>query len=163
MVYQIRQVQKHLINQAFEPKTQTYHTRVGSERPAERPSGVVQDCMSTELFAQKTKSTILPNASKKRPFHVSLEARTSEIPCKPTEGQNQLLTRGFSPVYHWFINGLSAGREALFVFGCRPVYRCLFVSVNFFHARHVRENSNKSRAGRFGAAHGRAAGLGRAG
>ena len=29
----------------------------------------------------------------------------------------------------------------LFVPGCRPVYRRLFVSVNPFHARHVREKS----------------------
>ena len=35
--------------------------------------------------------------------------------------------------------GLSPRREALFVPGCWPVYRRLFVSVNSFHARHVRE------------------------
>ena len=40
---------------------------------------------------------------------------------------------------HRFIRGLSAGREALFLPGCRPVERRLFVSVNRFHARHVRE------------------------
>ena len=36
-------------------KTRTYHGRVGSERPAERPGGFGQDCVPTELFAQETK------------------------------------------------------------------------------------------------------------
>ena len=35
--------------------------------------------------------------------------------------------------------GLSPGQEALFVPGCRPVERRLFVYVNPFHARYVRE------------------------
>ena len=38
-----------------ESKTRTYHGRVGSERPAERPGGVGQDWVPTELFAQETK------------------------------------------------------------------------------------------------------------
>ena len=75
------------------------------------------------------KMSIVPSkASKTRRFNVSREARTSEILCKPTEEANQRLT-----------SGLSAGREALFVPGCRPVEQSLFVSVNPFHARHVRE------------------------
>ena len=40
-----------------------------------------------------------------------------------------------------FIRGLSPGRKALFVPGCRPVERRLFVSVNPFYARHVQESS----------------------
>ena len=38
-----------------EPKTRTYHGRVGSERPTERPGGVGQDWVPTKLFAQETK------------------------------------------------------------------------------------------------------------
>ena len=48
-------------------------------------------------------------------------------------------TRGWQPVHARFIRGLSAGPRALFVPGCWPVYRRLFVSVNPSHARHVRE------------------------
>ena len=39
-----------------------------------------------------------------------------------------------------FIGGLSPGREARFVPGCRNVERRLFLSVNRVHARHVREH-----------------------
>ena len=39
-----------------------------------------------------------------------------------------------------FVSGLTAGREALFVPGCRPVDRRLFVPGNLFHARHVWEH-----------------------
>ena len=39
-------------------------------------------------------------------------------------------------------NDLSAGRRPLFVPGCGPVHRRLFVSVNLFHAEHVRESKN---------------------
>ena len=37
------------------PGQRTYHGRVRSERPAERPGGVGQDWVPTELFAQETK------------------------------------------------------------------------------------------------------------
>ena len=77
---------------------------------------------------RKERSPVRSKASKKRRFNDSPEARTSKMLCKPTEEQNQQLT-----------TGLSAGREALFVPGCRPVERRLFFSVNPFHARHVRE------------------------
>ena len=95
---------------------------------------------------RKQKSTVPSKKTKKCRFNVSPEARTSEILFKPTEEQNHRLTRGLSPVYHRFITGLSAGQEALFVPGCRPVERRLFVSVNPFHARHVREFAHGSRA-----------------
>ena len=42
------------------------------------------------------------------------------------------MTTGSLPVHHRFTTGLSAGRKALFVPGCWPVYRCLFVYVNLF-------------------------------
>ena len=43
---------------------------------------------------KKRKSTVPSKASKKHRSNVSPEARTSEILCKPTEGQNHRLTRG---------------------------------------------------------------------
>ena len=39
------------------------------------------------------------------------------------------------------IRSLPAGQEALFVFSCLPVYRCLFAFVNLFHAGQSRENT----------------------
>ena len=42
-------------NKPVESKTRTYHGRVGSGRPAERPGGVGQDWVPTELFAKETK------------------------------------------------------------------------------------------------------------
>ena len=44
-----------LISEPVESKTRTYHGRVGSGRPAERPGGVGQDWVPTELFAQEAK------------------------------------------------------------------------------------------------------------
>ena len=43
-----------------ESKTRTYHGRVGSERPAERPVGVGQDWVPTEIFAQETSPPFPP-------------------------------------------------------------------------------------------------------
>ena len=52
------------------------------------------------------------------------------------EEYNERLTRG-----------LAAGRRPLFVPGCWPVDRRLFVSVNFFHARHVRKKLSNPKPG----------------
>ena len=78
-----------------------------------------------------------PKASNSRRLDVSPEARTSEILCKPNAGTK-------SPVDDRFIRCLSPRREALFLSGCWPVDRRLFVSVNLFHARHVREEARTS-------------------
>ena len=123
-------------NQLSNPKPG--HTTGGSGRSARRSgrAGSGKIGCQQNYSPRKQKSTVPSKASKKRRFNVSPEARTSEILCKPTEEQNQRLTRGL----YRFISGLSAGREALFVPGCRPVERRLFVSVNPFHARHVRES-----------------------
>ena len=48
--------------------------------------------------------------------------------------------RGWQPVHLRLITGLSPGRKALFVSGCRPVKQRLFVSVNSFHAAHVQQS-----------------------
>ena len=58
------------------------------------------------------------------------------------QGMSGKTDRGTKPaVDNRLITDLSPVREALFVPGCRPVERRLFVSVNPFHARHVREFS----------------------
>ena len=51
----ISQQQNQSPNKPVESKTRTYHGRVGSERPAERPGEVGQDWVPTELIAQETK------------------------------------------------------------------------------------------------------------
>ena len=106
------------------------HTAGGSGRSARRSGRAGSDKIGCQqdYSPRKQKSIVPSKASKKRCFNVSPEARTSEIPCKQMEERNDRLTRG-----------LSRGREALFVPGCRPVEQRLFVSVNPFHARHVRE------------------------
>ena len=48
------------------------------------------------------------------------------------------------PLDERLIRSLNAGREALFVLGSRPVDRRLVVSVNSFHARHVREQLGRT-------------------
>ena len=133
--------------QPVEPKTRTYHRRVGSERPAELLGGVGQDWVPTELFEQETKVHVLPKASKKRRSNVFPEARTSEILCKPTEAQNQQLTSISQAVYQRFYQRFisrtrSRTRSAL----CSRLpnnEQRLFVSVNSFHARHVQKKTHK--------------------
>ena len=123
-----------------ESETRTYHGRVGSGRPAERPGGVGQDCVPTELFAQKKKVYCTLQTHQE----MSLQ-RVS----RSTNKRNSMLTDGEtkSPVDLRYITGLSAGREALFVSGRRPVERSLLVSGNPFHARYVREYQMRVRRG----------------
>ena len=81
---------KHLSN----PKPG--HTTGGSGRGARRSgqAGSGKIGCQQNYSLRKQKSTVLSNKSKKCRFNVSPEARTSEILCKPTEEQNQRLTRG---------------------------------------------------------------------
>ena len=88
------------------PKTRTYHGRVGSKRPTERSGEFGQDLYQHNYSPRKEKSTVLPKTSKTRRFNVSPEARTSETLFKPTKEQNQLLTSGLPAVYQRFISGL---------------------------------------------------------
>ena len=113
--------------QPVESETRTYQGRVGSGRTAGRRGGAGQDADRTVRPGDK-RPAYPPRHRKTNVLNVSPEARTSEILCKPMEEHNDRLT-----------SGLSAGREALFIPGCSPVDRCLFVSVNPFHARHIRE------------------------
>ena len=53
--------------------------------------------------------------------------------------RNPRLTTSSQPVHPRFILGLSPGPQAIFVPGCKPVYRRLSVYVNPFHARHIRK------------------------
>ena len=60
--------------------------------------------------------------------------------CKACSGTDRETKSAVDPRV---IRDLSPGRKALFVLGCLPVYRRLFVSVNPFHAT-VRESSARS-------------------
>ena len=117
------------------------HTTGASHQGARRDGGVGSSKIKCQhnYSPKKQRSTVTSQASKTRRLKVPPEAKTSEFLRKPTKEQNQRLTRGRRPVHPRFIRGLSARREALFVSGCRPLERRLFVSVNPFHARHVRE------------------------
>ena len=80
-------------------------------------------------------SLVPSKASKTRVLNISPEARTSEILCKAVEEPNPRLTSGLSAVDNGFISGTTAVlRSWLLTSG--PTF---FVSVNPFHARHVRE------------------------
>ena len=98
--------------------------RAGGAGQHGTPSGRSGQGTTLSVALQRVKRTFLD---------VSSEARTNEILFKPTEERNQRLIRRLPP-----------GREALFVPGCLPVYRILFVSVNPVHARHVRETGSQS-------------------
>ena len=93
------------------------HTEGGSGRGARR-GGARQDGTPTEQFAQEISDPRTPQGieetSPERFFR-----STNKIVCKPNVGTK-------SPVDNRFVSGLSPGREALFVPGCRPVGRCFF-------------------------------------
>ena len=110
------------------------HATGGSGRGAQRGGrvGPGRTGRRQNSTPRRQASLVPPKASKKPCLNVSPEARTSETLCKPNVGTK-------SAVDDRFIRGLSPGREGLFVPGCRPVDRRLFVFVNPFHARHVRE------------------------
>ena len=80
-------------------KTRTYHGRVGSGRPAERPEGVGQDWVPTKLFAQVTKVHRTLQSIEDTSLQRLPRSTNNEIPRKPTEKPNQRLTRSSSAVY----------------------------------------------------------------
>ena len=86
----------------------TRRTTGGSGRSARRSgwerAGKI-GCQHNYL-SRKHKSNIPSKASKKRRLNVSPEARTSEIPFKPTEEQTHRSTRGLSAVHLRFISGM---------------------------------------------------------
>ena len=112
------------------PNPNPGHTTGGSGRGAPRSGRAGSGKIGCEQnYSPRIQKTTVPSkASKNRRFDVFPEARTSKILFKPTEEQNHRLT-----------TGLSAGREALCVPGCRAVKRHHFVFVKPSHARHVRE------------------------
>ena len=120
------------IYKIVQSKTRTYYERVGSGRTAGRRGGAGQNGTPTEQFAQKT--------SVARTLQ-GIEYTSSERFSRSTNKRNPMLTDGGTQraVDERLISGLSAGQEALFVPGCWPVDRHIFVFVNLFHARHVRE------------------------
>ena len=92
------------------------HTTSGSGRGARRSrrAGSGKIGCQQNYSPRKQRSTVPSKASKKRRFNVSPEARTNEILCKPNTATKPAVNMRL-------ITGLSAGREALFVPGCRPV------------------------------------------
>ena len=121
-----------------ESKTRTHNGRVGSaRRRADGGAGRRWAKQGADIsVALEANSPSGPPAHCRQLFRTSLrkhEQRKSYV----NRWRNK--TRGWPAVYHRLIRGLSPGPRALFVAGCWPVYRRLFVSVNPFHARHVRE------------------------
>ena len=110
------------------------HTTGGSGRDTRRGGGAGPGRTGRRQNStpRRQASFVPPKASKTRLLNVSPGARTSKILCEPNAGTKSAFDKRF-------VSGLSPGREALFVPGCRPVDRRLFVFVNPFHARHVRE------------------------
>ena len=92
--------------------------------------------MPTELFARETKVHLIFQKHRRHVASTSLE-KHEQAKFYANRWRNQI--SGLSAVYQRFISGLSAGRGALFVPGCRPVEQRLYISVNPFHARYVRE------------------------
>ena len=116
--------------------------------------------MSTELFALRTSlpALISSKASNTNRLNVSPEARRNEILCKPMEEQNPRLTTDSSPVYPRFISRTrSALSFWLLTSGPKPFRLCKHFSCACPRTCSCQvQNSDISRAGRGGAAHGRA-------
>ena len=126
----------------IESKTRTHHGPVGSGRRTARRRGGAGLSRTGRRWVDPARGqpSLLPSSESRTLSWTSLRKHEqSNSYLKPTEGQNPRLTSGWPAVYLRFIRGWSAGRKALFVPGCWPVYRRLFVSVNPFHARNVRE------------------------
>ena len=77
-------------------------------------------------YSPRKQMSLVPHKeSSKRRLNVPPEARTSEIPCKPMEEQNQRLTRGWPMVYPRFITGArSALRSWLLTSEPTPFCSC---------------------------------------
>ena len=88
-------IKNHLLNR------KPGHTTGGSSRSTRRSvwerSGKIVCQLNHSPW--KEKSTVPTQASKRRCFNDSPEARTSEFVCKPTEERDNRLTRGLSAVH----------------------------------------------------------------
>ena len=105
--FRIRQIQ------IVEPKTRTYHRRVGmGRRTAGRRGGAETGKTGRRwVGSPKKQPTLLPRRRSKKTFlGAPVEARTKETLCTPTGEQNLRLTRDLSAV--------NAGRRPHFVPGC---------------------------------------------
>ena len=90
------------VNIIVESKTRPYHGRVGTgRRTAGRHwwGGDGQDGTPTGRSPRRQTSLFPSRQWRTTLLGVSLEARTSEIVCKPMEEHNGQLTRGLSVVY----------------------------------------------------------------
>ena len=105
----------------------------GAQRSGQAGSGKI--ACQWNYSPRKQKSTV---SSKKRENAAPTLLQNDEKAKTYVNRQGNKIT-GWPAIYDRFITGLSAGRVAFFVPGCRPVERSLFVFVNPFDARHVRE------------------------
>ena len=95
---------------------------------------------SNKIIRPRNKKFTVPSKASKKCRLASLQKHEQ---AKSYVNRQRNKISGRPAVYHRCITGLSAGREARFVPGCRPVERRLFVFVNLFHARHVREQAKE--------------------
>ena len=109
------------------------HTTGGSGRSARRSGRAVSGKIGCQqnYSPRGKKFTIFEEIAETSPLRLS----------RSTNKRNSMLTDGGtkSAVDQRFISGLSPGRKARFVPGCRKVGRRFYASVNPSHARHVRE------------------------
>ena len=135
---------REVMSRVVEPNTRTHYGRVGSggARRGGWAGRARQDGAPTGLFTQ---DTTVPHV------HQGIEAHCPEHFFGRTNMGNPMLTVGRTKraVDRRLIRSLLAiyprftvRKKRLFVLGCWPMNRCLFVFVNFFHARHVREWKN---------------------
>ena len=123
----------HCVGQLVESKIRTYHGRVEEGRPGRQVWEAGQDAKPTGSVRR----------GDKRPSCPRVEDNCLECVLGSTNKRNlmQIDEVQKTAVDYRLMTDLSAGRRLLFVSGCRPVYRRLFVSVNGCRARHVREFS----------------------
>ena len=121
----------------LESKTWTYSITGKSGRGARRCGGARSGRTGYQQNCSPRRQTSLAPSkmSKKRLLSVSPEVRTSETLCKPMEEQSSRLTTGSFPVYSRFIRRTRSALSS-WLLTSGPT---IFVPVNPFHARHVRE------------------------
>ena len=116
---------RHIL-QLDEPKTRTYHGRVGSGRRTAGPWGGAEPGKTgrRRVGSPRRQPSLAPPIRPTKTFvrHVYVSARTSEMPCK---------ARGEQAVYPQFIRGTTAAlrswMQILFIFSRFSIFANLFI------------------------------------